>query len=54
MLQSASDAITSIKENSDVGQLRITLPMTLVTTKFGHIIHAFRKNNPKVDFFIYF
>ena len=50
MLQSASDAVTSIKENSDVGQLRITLPMTLVTTKFGHIIHAFRKNNQKVDF----
>jgi len=50
MLQSASEGLASVKNNSNQGHLRITLPITLVTPTFGQLIKTFRLNNPGVGF----
>lgn len=50
MLESANKGLTSVKENVDRGHLRLTLPITLTTTKFASVINAFRAANPQVDF----
>lgn len=54
MLESANQGLTSVKENVNEGHLRITLPITLITTEFGKLIRIFRDNNPKVDFSLIF
>jgi len=50
MLRSANDGVVSVKENVNKGHLRLTLPITLVTTKFAELVKAFRDDNPGVDF----
>ena len=50
MLQSANEGLASVKNNSNQGHLRITLPITLVTPSFGQLIKTFRLNNPGVGF----
>jgi len=54
MVQSANDGIQSVKENANEGHLRITLPITLVTPKFGELVRAFKLSNPHVDFSLIF
>ena len=50
MSQSANDGLLSVRENANEGHLRIALPITLVTPKFGELVRAFRTNNPLVEF----
>lgn len=50
MLQSANQGLAAVKENLNQGHLRVTLPVTLVTTTFGHLVRRFREKNPQIDF----
>ena len=50
MLESANEGVLSIRSNVNQGHLRVTVPITLVTTKFAQLIKSFRAENPKVDF----
>lgn len=54
MLASANQGLSSLKENANEGRLRITLPITLITTEFGQIIKTFRDKNPGIDFSLIF
>lgn len=54
MLDSAKRGVVSVNENVEQGHLYVTVPITLITTEFGHLIRAFRTENPKVDFSLVF
>lgn len=54
MIESANKGLDSINDNANQGHLRIALPITLITTEFGHLIRQFRGDNPKVDFSLTF
>ena len=54
MIESANRGLISVKENINEGHLRVTLPITLITTEFGELIRIFRNKNPKVDFSLVF
>ena len=50
MLQAANDGLNSVKENSSQGYLRVTLPITLMTSELGRLIKVFNVENPHIDF----